>query len=158
MCAAELEDRLVGHLVRRACPACGFVHFRNPATSAAVLVRDEAGRVLMVRRSDAVSRSGYWSLPGGFVDYGEDIRAAARRELREEAGLDAEIGGPVFVMTNFHDPEKITVCVWFEASVTGGEPVAGDDAAEVAFFSTDALPPLAFETDAALLARLAEER
>jgi ADP-ribose pyrophosphatase YjhB (NUDIX family) len=119
---------------------------------AAAVVRDDDGRVLLVRRSSRVSRSGLWSVPAGFVEYGEDVREAAARELREETGLEASIGRVLQVVSNFHDPAKLTVGIWFEATVTGGALHAGDDADAAEFFSE--LPPLAFETDRALLEAL----
>ncbi len=154
-CAAGLEDAEVGTKRRRRCPACGFVHFRNPAVGAAVVVRDDEGRVLLVQRGPSVSRTGYWSVPAGFVDYGEEVREAAARELREETGLVAEIGPVLYVASNFHDPAKLTVGVWFAGEVIGGHLRAGDDAVDARFFATDDLPPLAFETDRAFLEGLA---
>ena len=136
------------------CPECDFVHWRNPAVGAAVLVRDDEGRVLLVRRGPEASRPGLWSVPAGFVDYGEDVRAAAARELEEETGLIAEIGEVVHVASNFHDPGKLTVGVWFHGTVVGGELTAGDDADDAGWFPTDELPPLAFPTDAALFERI----
>jgi ADP-ribose pyrophosphatase YjhB (NUDIX family) len=121
---------------------------------AAVLVRDEDGRVLLVRRAPGATRVGFWSIPAGFVDYGEEIRSAARRELLEETGLEAEIGDLIYVASNFHDPAKLAVGVWFAGTVTGGELRAGDDADDVGYFALDDLPPLAFETDAALIKAL----
>jgi ADP-ribose pyrophosphatase YjhB (NUDIX family) len=95
-----------------------------------------------------------WAIPAGYVDYGEDVREAAARELREETGLVAEIGEVVWVASNFHDPAKLTVGIWFAGVVTGGSLVAGDDAEEAAFFTRDDLPPLAFDTDIAYLRSL----
>jgi 8-oxo-dGTP diphosphatase len=95
-------------------------------------------------------------VPAGFVDVGEEVRAAARRELEEETGLVAEIGEVLQVATNFHDPAKPTVGVWFAARVVAGVRRAGDDADAAEFFSLDDLPDLAFATDEALLARLRE--
>jgi ADP-ribose pyrophosphatase YjhB (NUDIX family) len=92
-----------------------------------------------------------WSIPAGYVDYGEDVRRAAARELQEETGLEAAVGDAVWVASNFHDPAKLTVGIWFAGTVTGGSLRAGDDADEAAFFATDGLPPLAFETDIAYL-------
>jgi ADP-ribose pyrophosphatase YjhB (NUDIX family) len=121
------------------------------------VVRDEAGRVLLVRRGPEATRAGLWSVPAGFVDAGEEVRAAARRELEEETGLVAEIGEVLQVASNFHDPAKPTVGVWFIARVVGGKLRAGDDADAVGYFALDDLPDLAFPTDAALLGRLGSE-
>ena len=87
--------------------------------------------------------------------------SSARRDGRsapagEEAGVEVAIGDPVYVASNFHEPAKLTVGVWFAASLVdpAARPVAGDDAVAVAWFDP-AAPPLAFPTDATLLARLA---
>ncbi len=150
-CGSRLGRRHIDGRDRAVCPDCGYIHFRNPAVGAAAVVVD-TGRILLVRRSPRVSRSGLWSIPAGFVEYGEDVREAAARELREETGLEATIGEVLQVASNFHDPEKLTVGVWFQATVTGGHLAAGDDADAVGYFSE--IPPLAFETDRALLERL----
>jgi ADP-ribose pyrophosphatase YjhB (NUDIX family) len=118
---------------------------------AAVVVFNDDGKLLMVRRGRGASRPGLWSIPAGFVDYGEEIRAAAARELLEETGLIAEVGDVVFVASNFHDPAKLTVGIWFAGVVTGGTLEAGDDADAVGWFDLDDLPPLAFDTDKAFI-------
>jgi 8-oxo-dGTP diphosphatase len=115
------------------------------------VVFDDDGRLLMVRRGPNATRSGLWSIPAGFVDYGEEIRAAAARELLEETGLEAEVGDVVFSASSFHDPAKLTVGIWFSGKVTGGTLEAGDDADEVGWYDLDDLPLLAFDTDAAFI-------
>ena len=156
-CATELEQKEIGGKDRARCPACGFIHWRNPGIGAAVVVFNDDGELLMVRRGPHATRAGFWSMPAGFVDYGEDVREAAARELLEETGLIADIGDVLFVASNFHDPEKLTVGTWFAATVTGGELIAGDDADAVGWFPLNDLPPLAFETDEALIGRLVNE-
>ena len=156
MCSAELTTRDMAGGERRACAECGYVHWRNPGVGAAVLVRDGTGRVLLIRRAPGSTKPGLWAIPAGYVDYGEDVREAARREMQEETGLIVEVGEPVFVASNFHDPAKLTVGIWFAGTVTGGVLEAGDDADEVGYFALDDLPPLAFDTDTALLDSLRE--
>ena len=140
--------------IRKHCPECGFIHFRNPAVGAAAVVWDDAGRLLLIRRAPGATRPGLWAIPAGYVDYGEEVRAAAARELEEETGLIADIGDVVWVASNFHDPAKLTVGIWFAADVTGGELAPGDDADDAAYFAPDRIPPLAFDTDAAYLRSL----
>jgi ADP-ribose pyrophosphatase YjhB (NUDIX family) len=111
----------------------------------------------LIKRSPSSTRPGYWAIPAGYVDYGEEVRAAAARELQEETGLVADVGDVVWVASNFHDPAKLTVGVWFNGTVTGGKLRAGDDATEAAFFAIDDLPPLAFDTDVAFLGSLGYE-
>jgi ADP-ribose pyrophosphatase YjhB (NUDIX family) len=136
------------------CGACGFVHWRNPGVGAAVAVFDDDGRILLIRRGPGMTREGFWAIPAGFVTYGEEIREAAARELEEETGLTADVGDVVWIASNFHDPGKLTVGVWFSGTITGGELVAGDDADRAEYFALDQLPPLAFDTDKAYLRTL----
>lgn len=139
---------------RKQCPDCGYVHFRNPGVGAAVVVWDEDRRLLLIQRGKSATKPGLWAIPAGYVDYGEEVREAAARELYEETGLEATVGEVVWVASNFHDPSKLTVGIWFAGTVTGGSLHAGDDADDAAFFALDALPPLAFETDVGFLQSL----
>jgi 8-oxo-dGTP diphosphatase len=67
---------------------------RTPRPAARILLRDEAGRILLFR-FDPADRPPFWCTPGGAVDPGESYAAAARRELREETGLDLDCGPEV---------------------------------------------------------------
>ena len=79
------------------------------------------------------------------------------REALEEAGVAVEIGDVVQVAVNRHDPDRPTVGIWFAARLVApqAEPRPGDDAIAVGWFDPTNPPPLAFPTDASVLAALA---
>jgi ADP-ribose pyrophosphatase YjhB (NUDIX family) len=94
------------------------------------VVRDPAGRLLVVRRGRPPGE-GLWSLPGGRVEPGETDAAAVVRELREETGLDV-LPGPLVGSVTRPGPAGVTYDIHdYAATVTGGVPLAGDDAAEL---------------------------
>jgi ADP-ribose pyrophosphatase YjhB (NUDIX family) len=113
----------------------------------------ERDSILLGRRNSG-PWSGGWCIPCGHVDWGEDIREAARREMKEETGLIVEIGGICAVHSNFHDRSNQTVGVWFHGRPVGGVLEAGDDLDRVGYFPLRAPPPLAFPTDATVIADL----
>lgn len=135
-------EGMVGVLGHRECPGCGLVHYRNPLPAVMVLAEDDEGRVLLVRRAFSPGK-GELCLPGGFMDLGETPEDCARRELREETGLDAgsmRLAGSDMDTTDYGG---IALYV-FKASGLAGEPVPGDDASQVLFLHRKDIPPLAF--------------
>ena len=112
----------------------------------------------MGRRAAGQSRGGEWCIPCGYVEWGEDIREAAKREMLEETGLIIEVGPVYDVHSNFHDPRSLTVGVWFTGTIVEGTMSASDDVDMVDFFPLDQIPePLAFPTDRLILDRLRRE-
>jgi ADP-ribose pyrophosphatase YjhB (NUDIX family) len=153
-CATPLTPAEKGGRMRMVCPACGFIHYSNPTAGVATVILD-GDNVLLGRRSPASSYAGTWCIPCGHVEWDEDIREAARRECREETGLDVRVGEVAAVHSNFHNPAQHTVGVWFFCEITGGIMQAGDDLDRIAWFSLNDLPqPLAFPTDELVLAQL----
>jgi len=112
----------------------------------ALVTQEETPRVLLIRR-EVDPFAGKWALPGGFVDEGERLIDAARRELNEETGLDvADLKQLQTFGDPGRDPRGWTVSVVHLGRVgLGLNPTAGDDAAEVGWFPLAAPPPLAFD-------------
>lgn len=103
---------------------------RHPiACTGAIVWRGD--EVLLIRRGKA-PRKGEWSIPGGRIEFGEMMRFAALREVREETGCEVEIAGLCDVVDSVVEGIH-AVLIDFNARWVSGEPMAGDDAAEAMF-------------------------
>jgi len=115
---------------------------RNPIPTIDLIIEYNKGIILINRKNPPEG----WALPGGFVDYGESLEAAAVREAKEETGLEVEL------LRQFHaysdpkrDPRHHTITIVFIAKAKG-KAIAGDDAKEIGLFNKDTLPDqLAFD-------------
>jgi ADP-ribose pyrophosphatase YjhB (NUDIX family) len=112
-----------------------------PKVGVGCIVFDERGRILLIKRLYPPGR-GRWSIPGGHVEEGEDVLEAARRELYEETGIDADPVGVMNVDTLIVYDEKRNIkyhYVLIDILFTNprGELKAGDDATEAGFFDLD---------------------
>ncbi len=97
----------------------------RPLVGVGVVIVDE-GNILLIKRGHEPGK-GLWAVPGGKVAPGESLRVAARREAREETGLDVLIEEPIWVGEHI-DGEHHIVLIDFLATVQGGELAAADDA------------------------------
>lgn len=153
-CAAPLAPRQRGGRWRPTCPACGWVAWGNPAVGVAGVMRDGAGAVLLARRRTPF-RDGLWCIPCGFVEGDETVQQAVAREMAEECGLQVAVGPLLAAHSNTDRDPPWTIGLWFAATPTGGVLRPGDDVSNLAFFDpAGPLPPLAFPTDALVLAAL----
>ena len=117
----------------------------TPFVGCDVFVADEAGRVLLIRRRD----NGYWALPGGCQDLGETPAECARRECREETGLEVRVtrllgvfSSRRYAYVNYPWKDNEFCHLLFQAVVTGGELRATDETTEAAYFGKGDLPAL----------------
>lgn len=113
----------------------------NPVPTVGVVCLKGA-EVLLIRRGTP-PRLNQWSIPGGRLEWGETLEVAALRELKEETGVEAELLGLLDVVDGVFPARpggEITrhyVMIDYAARWTGGEPMAGDDAAEARFVTLD---------------------
>ena len=109
---------------------------RTPVLTVDAIIETEGGIILIKRKNPP---SG-WAIPGGFVDYGESLEDAVRREAKEETRLDIKL---IRQFHTYSDPKRDqrhhTVSTIFIAAAAG-KPKAGDDAREVGIFNKDNLP------------------
>ena len=122
----------------------------------AAVVKGDDGRFLLSRRPPASHLGGLWEFPGGSVEDGEAPAEALRRELREELGVDAEIGEPITFA--FHrDRDRDVVLLFYRAWITSHE-VMGREGQEVGWFAPAELAALATPpADAELIAKLVKD-
>ncbi len=117
--------------------------FRNPFPTADIIIEQEKGIVLILRRNEPRQ----WAIPGGYCDYGESLEQAAVREAREETGLEVKL------IEQFHtysdprrDPRQHNITTVYIARPIGGSLKAQDDAQDIEVFTEADLPAgLAFD-------------
>jgi 8-oxo-dGTP diphosphatase len=123
------------------------MNYRNPLLTVDIIIECPGGIVLIERRNPPLG----WALPGGFVDYGESLEAAAVREAAEETSLKVRLVEQMHTYSDpSRDPRHHTVSTVFIARADG-VPRAADDARNAAIFNADNLPlPIVFDHPAIL--------
>jgi 8-oxo-dGTP diphosphatase len=137
-CGSPLEARLLkaGDPERLVCAHCGFVFYLDPKVAVGTIIRAEGDGLVLVRRAIEPGY-GKWVFPGGYVDRGELLTAAAIREAREESGLDVRLDGLVNI---YSYPGRAPVIVVYAATMIGGRLDTDDESLESAVVAPDAIP------------------
>lgn len=121
---------------------------KTPLLTADCVVFDSDGRLLLIKRARQPFK-GKFALPGGFVEIGETVAAAALRELKEETGIEGEIEALIGVYSDpKRDPRAHTVSVAFRVRPKSTAVRGGDDAASAAFVADWKNLELAFDHNA----------
>lgn len=128
-------------------PKAPAANSRVPAVN--VIVTDERGRILMIRRTD----NGNWAVPGGAIDLGESMTGAAVRETVEETGITCEVTGLVGIYTDpdhvihytSNDEVRQEFSVVLTARPVSGEPTTSSESSEVHWIEPEAIGQLTMD-------------
>jgi 8-oxo-dGTP diphosphatase len=112
---------------------------KNPLPTTDAVIADGGGRIVLILRKNEPHG---WALPGGFVDAGEELGAACRREAREETGLEVTLLEQLFTYSDpKRDPRKHTISTVYACrAAPGAQPKAADDAADARWYSESEIP------------------
>ena len=150
LCATTLVEKPIYHALRSTCPACGFINFLDPKLVIVVVV-EYKGKLLLGRRNIDPGK-GLWSFVSGYVDRGEKVEEAAIREVKEETNLDVQLDNLLGIYSQNGNPH---VVIGYRASVVNDDinKMAGqpDEVSELAFFTREEMPDLAFPMDKQIL-------
>jgi len=118
--------------------------YKKPSITVDGLVVKDSSILLIKRKNEPFKDM--WALPGGFVNYGETVEDAVKREVKEETGLDTDIIELFGVYSDPNrDPRGHTISIVFILRPIGGSLSGGDDASDARYFPLDKLPKLAFD-------------
>jgi 8-oxo-dGTP diphosphatase len=137
VCGGALESRLLksGDPRRLVCVDCAFVFYLDPKVAVGTIVTVDGGIVLLRRAIEP--GYGLWVFPGGYVDRGETVTAAAIREAREEAGIDVRLDGLVNI---YSYPGRPLIIIVYTATIVGGELGIDDESLELKRFPAADIP------------------
>ena len=138
VCGDTLVSKLLkpGDPERLVCTGCRFVLYLDPKVAVGTIIAMPDDRIVLVRRAIEPGY-GRWVFPGGYVDRGEVVSAAAVREAREEAGLEIRLNGLVSIYSYEGRPPVIIV---YAATATSGELQHDDESLEIRTFPDADIP------------------
>jgi ADP-ribose pyrophosphatase YjhB (NUDIX family) len=136
-CSGPFERRLLkaNEPERLVCTRCAFVFYLDPKIAVGTIIGVDDRLVLVKRAIDP--GYGKWVFPGGYVDRGETLVAAAIREAREECGLDIRLDGLVNI---YSYTGRAPIIVVYAATATGGTLCGDDECLETREFVSSSIP------------------
>lgn len=137
LCGAPVAFRIPDgdSLPRHVCQSCGNIHYENPRVVVGCVAEFE-GRILLCRRA-IEPRTGFWTLPAGFMENGETTSQGAARETEEEAGalVNIDAAFALFSIAHIHQ-----VHLFYRGHLTSASYQAGVESLEVGLFLPDNIP------------------
>ncbi|MEM7428854.1 MAG: NUDIX hydrolase [Pseudomonadota bacterium] len=124
------------NVIRDVCDACGFIGYQNPKIVVGAVVTADDGRLLLCRRA-IEPRSGFWTIPAGYLELNETTEDGARREAMEEACADISIDRvlAIYAITRLSQIQII-----YRATMASPDYAAGPESTEVGLFAWDEIP------------------
>jgi ADP-ribose pyrophosphatase YjhB (NUDIX family) len=137
VCGAKLESRFLKNKEpsRLVCSACEFVFYLDPKLAVCSII-EWNNRIVLTKRS-IQPQKGKWVIPGGYVDRGESVEAAALRETEEECGIKTRLTGLHGI---YSYPGKLVVVIVYRALYLSGELKAQDETLEARLFDLREIP------------------
>ena len=135
-CRGDLDLQSNNFLI---CKKCGLHFYLNPIPTNAVIMENDKGDIMMVKRKFE-PKKGYWDWPGGFINPGESLEDSVKREIKEELGVDVgeiEIVGVYEDRYLYQDILSYTICIAVSAKITIGSLKVSDDISGYKYFSKE---------------------
>jgi len=130
---------------------------RTEIVVAAMIARDD-GRILIAERPEGKFMAGWWEFPGGKLEFAEPPEAGLAREVKEELGIEIEVGDPFHVVNVARTPESAVLVVFYWCRWTGGE-IQLLDAGDVAWVTVDEFAGVRFlESNQSVVDKLRRRR
>ena len=139
---------------RLICPECDYIAYDNPKIVVGAIATNSNGHILLCRRA-IPPRTGYWTIPAGYLEQWESLIEGTQREAREEAGAELEVG-PMLAIYDL--PAIAQVQMFYRARLCNGDIAPGQESQEVRLFDWTDIPwdELAFPTVHKILHRYRE--
>jgi ADP-ribose pyrophosphatase YjhB (NUDIX family) len=143
-CGTKTISKTIDGRQRSYCERCNLPLYENPVPSVAVVITNQLGQVLLVRRN-VEPGIGEWCLPGGFIEIGETPQQAAVREINEEIGININDPQLLGIGSHLNGYYGDVLIIGFHVKIDAGvKMIPGDDVSEAGFFSINDRPKLIF--------------
>lgn len=141
MCAGKLVVKKMDHTQRQVCQKCGFIFYQNSKPTSSAIFSDSKNRILLAKRK-INPKKGLWDLPGGFLEEGEDPIKGLKREMKEELGINIQVGPLIGIYLDDYlgSWKSKTLNIAYKVESFEGKMTPADDITEIKWFSKTKIP------------------